>query len=71
MMGLFFSDEAPADYRDWVKTNDDFYSALAPELHELAILVEPDSWEPWFLSEAHDVKCVVETLDKSNRRWKL
>jgi glutamate-1-semialdehyde 2,1-aminomutase len=64
MMGLFFSDEAPADYRDWVKTNYDFYDALALELHELGILVEPDSREPWFMCEAHDVKCLEETLNK-------
>ena len=29
-----------------------------------AILVEPDSREPWFLSDAHDMECVQETLDK-------
>lgn len=64
MMGLFFSDEAPRDYRDWIKTNYDFYDALAAELHDLGILVEPDSREPWFFCEAHDVKCLEETLDK-------
>lgn len=57
-------DEAPADYRDWVNTNYDFYDALAPQLHELGILVEPDSREPWFRCEAHDVKSLEETLDK-------
>jgi glutamate-1-semialdehyde 2,1-aminomutase len=64
MMGLFFSDEAPKDYRDWLETNYDFYDALAPVLHEHGVLVEPDSREPWFLCEAHDVKCLGETLDK-------
>jgi len=64
MMGLFFSEDAPTDYRDWVNTNYDFYDALAPELHDLGILVEPDSREPWFISEAHDVKCLEQTLDK-------
>ena len=64
MTGLFFSDEAPSDYRDWINTNYDFYDALAAELHELGILVEPDSREPWFFCEAHDVKCLDETLDK-------
>jgi len=38
--------------------------ALAPELHELGILVGPDSREPWFMCEAHDMKCLDETLDK-------
>ncbi len=64
MMGLFFSDAAPKDYRDWLKTDYQFYDAAAPELHELGILVEPDSREPWFICEAHDVKCLEETLDK-------
>ena len=63
MMGLFFSAKAPSDYRDWVNTDYTFYDALAPELHELGILVEPDSREPWFLCEAHDVECLDETLD--------
>jgi glutamate-1-semialdehyde 2,1-aminomutase len=26
--------------------------------------VEPDSREPWFLCEAHDVECIEETLGK-------
>ena len=64
MLGLFFSDEAPRDYRDWINTNYDFYDTMAPELHKLGILVEPDSREPWFICEAHDVKCLGETLDK-------
>jgi glutamate-1-semialdehyde 2,1-aminomutase len=64
MTGLFFSDEAPRDYRDWINTNYDFYDTMAPELHKLGILVEPDSREPWFICEAHDVKCLGETLDK-------
>jgi len=64
MMGLFFSEKAPVDYRDWVNTNYEFYDSLAPELHKLGILIEPDSREPWFMCEAHDVKCLAETLDK-------
>jgi glutamate-1-semialdehyde 2,1-aminomutase len=67
MMGLFFHEKAPADYRDWVKTDYEFYETLAPELHELGILVEPDSREPWFVCEAHDMKCLDETLDKFER----
>lgn len=67
MTGLFFSERAPRDYRDWRKTDYEFYDTLAPELHELGILVEPDSREPWFMCEAHDVKCLDETLDKFQR----
>ncbi len=64
MTGLFFDEVAPANYRDWVNTDYQFYDALAPHLHDLGILVEPDSREPWFMCEAHDVKCLTETLDK-------
>ena len=64
MFGLFFSETAPDNYRDWINTDYEIYDTLAPELHELGILVEPDSREPWFICEAHDVKCLGETLDK-------
>lgn len=64
MMGLFFDAKAPRDYREWANTNYEFYDAVAAELHELGILVEPDSREPWFMCEAHDMKCLGETLDK-------
>jgi len=67
MMGLFFDDVAPTNYRDWINTNYEFYDATAPELHELGILVEPDSREPWFMCEAHDMKCLEETLEKFER----
>lgn len=67
LMGLFFDDHAPSNYREWIHSNYDFYDALAPELHEQGILVEPDSREPWFLCEAHNVKCLAETLDKFER----
>ncbi|MEX2259690.1 MAG: aminotransferase class III-fold pyridoxal phosphate-dependent enzyme [Woeseia sp.] len=64
MTGLFFDEVAPANYRDWVNSNYEFYDAMAPNLHDLGIVVEPDSREPWFMCEAHDVKCLAETLDK-------
>ena len=64
MFGLFFSEEAPADYRAWINSDYEFYDALAPELHDLGVIIEPDSREPWFMCEAHDAKCLEETLDK-------
>jgi len=67
MSGLFFSSEPPGDYRAWAESDYELYDALAPELHEVGILVEPDSREPWFICEAHDVKCLAETLDKFER----
>jgi len=64
MSGLFFNSEPPSNYREWRDSDYDFYDTMAQELHELGILVEPDSREPWFLCEAHDAQCVAETLDK-------
>jgi glutamate-1-semialdehyde 2,1-aminomutase len=67
LMGLFFADEAPTDYRAWIDSDYQFYNALAPELHDQGILIEPDSREPWFMCEAHNVECLEETLDKFER----
>lgn len=67
MSGLFFNQKAPTNYREWLNSDYDFYDALAQELHELGILVEPDSREPWFLCAAHDMECINETLDKFER----
>jgi glutamate-1-semialdehyde 2,1-aminomutase len=67
LMGLFFAGEPPADYREWLNSDYAFYDALAPELHDQGILIEPDSREPWFLCEAHITDCLEETLDKFER----
>lgn len=64
MSGMFFSVTPPSNYRDWVKTDYTFYSTLAPNLHDLGILVEPDSREPWFMCEALDDSCFNQTIAK-------
>lgn len=53
MGGLFFKQTPPGNYRDWLKSDYTFYDAMAAELHELGVLCEPDSREPWFICEAH------------------
>ena len=53
MGGLFFADRPPSNYRDWLDSDYTFYDTLALELHELGVLCEPDSREPWFICEAH------------------
>ncbi len=67
LMGLFFAENPPTDYRGWLKSDYDFYDALAPNLHDEGVLVEPDSREPWFLCEAHTVDCLDETLRRFER----
>ena len=62
MSGLFFSDAAPTNYRDWLNSDYTLYDTMAPKLHELGILCEPDSREPWFVCEAHDQACLGQTL---------
>src|SRR5207344_3327615 len=62
--GLFFSETPPRDYRDWATSDYTFYEALAPQLHDLGVLCEPDSREPWFICEAHDERCLAETLER-------
>jgi glutamate-1-semialdehyde 2,1-aminomutase len=62
MGGLFLAEQAPRDYREWINSDYSFYEALAPQLHERGVIVEPDSREPWFVCAAHDDACLQETL---------
>ncbi len=62
MSGLFFSDTPPTNYRDWADSDYTFYDTMAPVLHDLGVLCEPDSREPWFISAAHDEACLQKTL---------
>ena len=64
LMGLYFAETVPKDYRAWRASDYAFYDALALEMHDQGILIEPDSREPWFLCEAHNVNCLDETLNK-------
>jgi len=64
MGGLFFSESAPTNYRDWATSDYTFYNELAGRLNDLGILCEPDSREPWFICAAHDEACLTETLEK-------
>ncbi|HEY5657026.1 MAG TPA: hypothetical protein VIY27_04485, partial [Myxococcota bacterium] len=52
------------NYRDWKSSDYSFYNAMAVHLHDLGILCEPDSREPWFICAAHDEACLEETLSQ-------
>ena len=67
MGGLFFDATPPQNYRDWKTSDYTFYDTMAPFLHDLGILCEPDSREPWFVSAAHDQSCLDETLSAFER----
>ena len=64
MFGLFFAEKAPDNYRDWKTSDYSFYDQMAYYLHDLGIICEPDSREPWFMCEAHgrDESCLTDTL---------
>jgi glutamate-1-semialdehyde 2,1-aminomutase len=64
MFGLFFAAAPPDNYRAWKTSDYSFYDRLAHHLHDLCIIVEPDSREPWFMCEAHglDPACLTDTL---------
>lgn len=64
MFGLFFAEKAPDNYRDWKTSDYTFYDTMAYHLHDLGVICEPDSREPWFLCEAHglDETCLTDTL---------
>jgi glutamate-1-semialdehyde 2,1-aminomutase len=62
MGGLFFRERAPANYRDWKRSDYTFYDTLAQHLIANGVLCEPDSREPWFVSAAHDGPCLDRTL---------
>jgi glutamate-1-semialdehyde 2,1-aminomutase len=64
MFGLFFAETPPDNYRAWKTSDYSFYDKMAYFLHDLGVIVEPDSREPWFMCEAHGVEasCLTDTL---------
>ena len=63
MGGLIFSPTPPDNYRKWVNSDYSFYDTMAPELHDLGVLCEPDSREPLFICESHAKDdCLAQTL---------
>lgn len=62
MFGLFFSTDIPTNYREWKKSDYTLYDRIAYHLHDLGVICEPDSREPWFSCEAHDQQCLDDTV---------
>ena len=64
IFGLFFAETPPDNYRAWKASDYSFYDQIAYFLHDLGVIVEPDSREPWFMCEAHGLQasCLTDTL---------
>ena len=67
MGGIVLDTKPPRSVREWRRSDYAFYNAMAIRLNDLGILCEPDSWEPWFVSAAHDDACLAETFEKFER----
>jgi len=62
MSGLFLSEEAPTNARDFKSSDYPFYEKLAEELLEDGVLCEFDPREPWFICESHAKDALEPTL---------
>jgi glutamate-1-semialdehyde 2,1-aminomutase len=60
MFGIMFTDTVPTEYRDWARTDHQLYDAIAVAMHLRGAMPEPDSREPWFISEAHAQGDIVD-----------
>ncbi len=62
MFGIMFTDKVPSEYRDWANTDHELYDAIAVGMHARGAMPEPDSREPWFISEAHAEGDIVDRV---------
>jgi glutamate-1-semialdehyde 2,1-aminomutase len=62
MFGIMFTDSTPTEYRDWAGTDHELYDAIAVGMHHRGAMPEPDSREPWFVSEAHARGDIVDRV---------
>ncbi len=62
MFGIMFTEQVPSEYRDWANTDHELYDAIAVGMHARGAMPEPDSREPWFVSEAHAEGDIVDRV---------
>jgi glutamate-1-semialdehyde 2,1-aminomutase len=62
MFIFWFAEHAPREYRDWKSSDHSLYDKIAAGLIERGLLLEPDSREPWFVSEAHSQEDIADTV---------
>jgi glutamate-1-semialdehyde 2,1-aminomutase len=65
MFGISFgSSNAPKNWREYTRTDTDFYEEIGMELSRLGIQPDADGAEPWFLCYSLSEEDVAETLTK-------
>ena len=62
MFGVMFTEKVATEYRDWAATDHQLYDAVAVGMHALGAMPEPDSREPWFMSESHATGDTVDRI---------
>jgi glutamate-1-semialdehyde 2,1-aminomutase len=68
VFGILFEpkDLQPREFRDVMNSNPQLYTEVAYALRERGVEIEPDFREPFFLSAAHSVQDIDETLNRFN-----
>lgn len=65
MFGISFgSSNAPKNWREYTRTDRDFYEEIGMELSRLGIQPDADGAEPWFLCYSLSEEDIAETLTK-------
>jgi glutamate-1-semialdehyde 2,1-aminomutase len=70
LFNIWFAEEPPYEFRDWKSSDHTFYDEVAAGLIQRGIMPEPESREPWFMSEAlsdEDIACTAQALEDSVR----
>jgi glutamate-1-semialdehyde 2,1-aminomutase len=62
MFGVMFTDSLPDDYRGWADTDHHLYDSVAVKMRRHGAFPEPDSREPWFMSQAHGAGDIVDRV---------
>ena len=63
MFGIFFSEEAPREYRDYANHDEELYAEVIMGMIRRGVLPVDDAREPWFLSAAHSTDDIALTLE--------
>ena len=63
MFGIVFSEDEPADFREWMKADHELYTAIMMSMVRKGAMPDPDGGEPWFLCAALSEKDVEDTLN--------